>query len=173
MTTSLTGRLEIASGWDHKDADDANFGTPVENTSYGKSLTYTYGTGENAIQELYRATRTVTAACTVDDIDLSSLTNVFGEAINFSNVREILIVSRSDNPGNDLIVGDAPTNPWSAPWDGDTDGKNVCRASGTVLFSAPLDGFAVSGSSKVLRVTWDAGTNTEDISYDIIIKGLT
>lgn len=184
MTTSnLTGTLSVQSQWKHSGTAAPNFGTPIDSGEVKPDVTYTYGTTNSAtvdgkritissgIQELYRETRTVTPSTTADDIDLTSLTTFDGTSISLATIKELYIFNRSTNPGNDIIVGDAASNPWSAPWDGDTDGKNTVRACGMLLITAPLDGLAVSGTSKVLRVTWDAGTNAEDIEYDIVLKG--
>lgn len=100
------------------------------------------------------------------DLDLTSLADgPNGATIVFAEVRAVFVRNRSTNTTKLTILGSGATNPWTA-WGAAT--LDVVIGS-TFRYVSPVDGsLAVSGSSKVIRITNAAGaTNT----FDILIIG--
>jgi hypothetical protein len=113
------------------------------------------------------------------DIDLTTLTDPYGAAINFARVKVLAVFNFATNDAYKLVMGLAVTNPWAAPFDGLTTGKLHVPPGrldatlgvtypGRVLIWAPgATGLAVSGTSKVLRL--DSGANT--VPYVVALFG--
>lgn len=168
-TLTVTGGIEIKCNWNALYADDIN--STADSVSYQLKPTLSAGTGDNAIKEIYRARRTVSAATTTDLLDLyGGLTDPFGVTINFAKIREILIYNRSAVSGDKILLGGAASNAWSAPFNASATAKIVVPPSGWISWGAYVDGFAVvNASSDVLQVQW-SGVSTS-IDYDIVLKG--
>ena len=170
--TSLTGAIKLISSWTFKNAINTLASKPVqEQTATSYETKFTYGTGENQVNQHWRDSRTVTTSTSTDDLDLAgSLTNIFGETVTFATIRELVIVNLSTVAGDDLDIGGAAANAITTIQDGSGTAKLTLRAGGYLVLSAPLDGYAISGgSADTLRIT-HAGSS-EAINFDIIIKG--
>ncbi len=171
MVRTLTGDLNIVTSWAYLNAEDLD---TVKSIQELKILEQRWldGTGPDQINIMYRARRTVTPSTTTDDIDLAGvLTDVFGNTISFTHIKEIVILNRATVSGRDLLIGAAAANAWSQPFNGSATAQDDLWASGIWVRSAPLSGIPVTaGSSDTLRVTHNGGS--DDIVYDIIIKGV-
>lgn len=171
MARTLTGDLNVTTAWAYQNAEDLS---SVKDTKALKILEQKWsdGTGPNQINIMYRARRTVTLATTTDDIDLAGvLTDAFGDTINFTHIKEIVILNLATVSGEDLLIGGAAANAWSQPFNGSATAKDDCWASGIWVRTAPLSGIPVTaGSSDTLRVTHNGSVG--DIDYDIVIKGV-
>ena len=171
MTRTLTGNLDITTGWFYKNAD--NFATVAEKERF-KILAqdWTDGTGPNQINVMYRARRCITLSTLTDDIDLAGvLVDIFGNTITFTHIKEILILNTATISGEDLLIGGAASNAWSQPFNGSATAKDDLWAGGIWVRSAPLSGIPITaGSADTLRVTHNGSVG--DIDYDIVIKGV-
>lgn len=134
------------------------------------------GTGNLQINLMTKLTFGSLASTTVL-IDLTTLTDEFGTAINFARAKGILLLNFATTAGFILKAGGAGTNPWAAPFGTTTDKiivPNGCFASdgttiipGQVVVIAPAAaGLVTSGTSKVLQL--DSGSNTVAYGYAII-----
>lgn len=178
MTTSLSSVTKLKLTWDFQNTLDLV--TVADKSSYTESQALSNGTGDDQANDMWHDRRTVTAASPNDDLDLAGvLANVFGETLTFTTIRQLLVVNKgvpnadhdawTPTTGEDLVIGDAPSNPIAALFDGDTDGKILLPSGGMFLATAPIDGWAVTpGSADTLRV---AHSGSSDIDYDIIIIG--
>lgn len=171
MARTLTGNLDVTTSWTYKNSSD------IADTKEVKQLKilqqkWSDGTGPNQTNIIYRARRTVTLSTTTDDIDLAGvLTDIFGNTISFTHIKEIVILNRATVSGEDLLIGGAAANAWSQPFNGSTTAQDDCWAGGIWVRSAPLSGIAVTGgSSDTLRITHNG--SADDIDYDIVIKGV-
>lgn len=104
----------------------------------------------------------INLVATTTTLDLTTLTDVLGGAVNLLNVMAMIFVNYSTVAGHDLLVGDAVTNEW----DGLLSSAGTLRIpassvknpfGGFVIVGCP-NGLAVSSSHKVLKV--DSGANT-------------
>ena len=133
------------------------------------SWSITTGTAASQADELWHDTRTLTASAN-DDLNLSTLTNAFGDAIALARVKCILVYSRSDNDTN-ILVGAAAANPLATLFS-DTSDQIIVRPDGAFLAFAPdAIAYAVTtASADILRVAHDGGSSN-DVMYDIVVIG--
>lgn len=165
-TTTASAKLETKLSW-QSIKDDTLAENKDENV-----LTATQSLAASASRRIYRERRTVTASTGTDDLDLTALTDGHGNSVNFSAVESVYVESLATTTGDKLQVGGAGAgnNAWHAPFDGDQDctktilpGGHFSDGGGTV------DTYAVSGTSKVLRIQYDGSSGS--ISYEIAIVG--
>jgi len=89
---------------------DGGVATLNLNESLSKSIAN--GTGLNQANALYIDDFSIAASGSLS-IDLTSLTDRFGEALTFSKVKEILLIADATNT-NDVVYGNG-TNPFVGP----------------------------------------------------------
>lgn len=168
MTTSTTSSLKIITGWNSEDDSVAiNTRKSIEQLSAADE-SHAYGTGDNQVQEVYAAVTTVTPSTPNADIDLSSITNVINDTgVSIAVVTEITVVNTSTAEDH-LLIGGAASNPLASIF-ADTSDKVRVHAGGAICLSAPDTGYAVSGSSKTLRIAGDS--IGADVTFRVVIKG--
>lgn len=138
----------------------------------GKRYTvrFTHGTGAGQADLAWSKTGTLAASASVDLNLAGGLTDAFGNALTFANVKVLLVAARAGNTHN-LIVGGAPT-PFAAIFGGSTHTIVVRPGEVFSIFAGSGDATAypvVAGSSDLLRLT-NAGS-TASVSYDVVIVG--
>ncbi len=154
-------------------------GTPVTepiNTQNAYAMQYasssnTANTTTTTPTKYYAGQHSITVASNTYDIDLTLLTDIFGNVLNFSRINLILIHNNTVAGGSDLLIGGAGSNPWTGPWNGSSTAKNLVPPGGDWRQSAPYTGFLVNGGSKVLRITNDDASPTGPASFNIQIWG--
>lgn len=134
-------------------------------TASGANATVTVPT------KFYLATRTITVSSSTLDIDLTLLTDIFGNVLNFSKIYRMVLHNNDATGGSGVLVGGAASNAWSAPFNGSTTSKFTLPAGGDLVFSSPYAGYNVTAGSKVLRLTNDAASPTGANSVTIAIAG--
>lgn len=172
MTISHSSRLTVSDYWVHTSTD--NVSAPVDKKEYSYEEQYTDGSGADQCQDMYRAQRTVLAN-DYDSIDFAgSLTDVFGNTLTFSKIKQILIVSQSTTEGDDLEIGGQATptggNLMSEIFSGQTDASIKLKHGGVFLLACPGTGYAVTGGSADVLLVKNVGVNS--VTYDIIVKGV-
>ena len=91
--------------------------------------------------------------------------------VSLSAVKILWIANDSTNDGDTLLVGNAASNQWSAPWSGSTVTEKVMASSVMLKSNLLLQGtnpWTVDGTHKSLKL--DAGAFT--IPYRIVILGI-
>lgn len=121
--------------------------------------------------KFYLATRTITISSSTLDIDLTLLTDIFGNILNFSKIYRMVLHNNDATGGSGVLVGGAASNAWSAPFNGSTTAKFSLPAGGDLVFSSPYAGYNVTAGSKVLRLTNDAASPSGANSVTILIAG--
>lgn len=181
---SLSSNIKMTTDW-RNTLSGIELSNPkdVARREYEKALTD--GSGDDNVDIIWHDRRLVTAATPTDDIDIyGGITDVFGNTLSFSAVKKLLIInlglpSGADleiatftaSDGEDILVGAAASNPWTAPFNGDGSAQATVGPDGPLLLMSPKSGYAVAAaSSDVLRITHDG---TDDIAYDIIIEGVS
>lgn len=158
----------ILSGWLNPGISAGSLGTlstkyPIPNIP---GATFALGTGAGKFNLMTVLAATLTAA--TEEIDLTTLTDPGGQAINFARIKGYGLfnfsVAGGSSAGN-LIVGGAASNPWAAPFDGTGTSKLVVGPGpssgvpgGVVHWFGDATGLAVSGTSKVLKLDSGAAT---------------
>lgn len=128
------------------------------------------------VDTIYANTLTFTAS-TPQTLDLTTLTDILGNAISFARVRFLAIRVQSVTDGQYLLVGDAVTTEWDGflsaagtlkVFASSPTSAGAINNSGFTLLCAPnTTGIAVTGSSKSLKL--DPGTFA--FKVDIVIAG--
>lgn len=134
--------------------------------------TYTWtlgeGTGANQLDDFWSADFSLAATSTT--YDLTALTGPRG-TVAFTKVKGILIYVSTATDGHTLLVGNAATNAWFAPFSGATVTHEV-MAGGAWFTNSHLaqttNPWTVNSTNKNLKL--DAGANT--IAGTIIIWGV-
>lgn len=127
------------------------------------------GTAANKADKVFSDTRTI-AASGAEDLDLAGgLTDAFGAAITFVEVRALVIKAAAGNT-NDVVVGGDASAAWAAMFGDATDKINV-KPGGIFVWIAPGDGAgAVTATTADLLQIANSGSGTS-VTYDIIILG--
>jgi hypothetical protein len=168
----LTANLTAMIDWAASRANGDDFANSVYADRLRDIQSLTFGTASSMVDNIYVATRTVHLATLTDNLDLSgSLLNPFGEVINFSRIKGIMIVNRSEVLNDNLVVGNSGASAWVAPFRASSTEGDTIHCGGVWLRTAPLDGYLVTaGTRDNLRIT-HAGVSS-DITYDIVIIGI-
>jgi len=165
--TIFTGQLVFRPvDWEHQ----KTVGARVTRDLFGDLYDWTFTTGTNAnqMQTLTVITATMTNGATYS-IDITDLTNSFGDAVSFNPVRLFGATAPAAN-SNALEIQSASLNGWTAPFGASTtNGAIVLRPGGAIFMTAPdLTGYAVATNSCCITLS-NTGTNT--VSATIYIAG--
>lgn len=140
--------------------------TPLSNAQSLKCTFQTSGTAADTVDLKYSATLTFSAS-TAQTLDLTSLTDIYGGAVNFARVRSLTISMKSTTDGATLTIGNAASNAWAAIL-GATgtlvmQAATSTNASMLVLTAPNTTGWVTSGSSKSLKLLPSAHAFSVDI----------
>ena len=161
---------------------EATIGAKLTDTSEGIGLTalfhlqaalaLTQGVGANQINAIaVERDRHMTGPASYE-LDLATLAGFeqpkdpLRNTVTFDNIVALLVRNQTTSTG-DLIVGGASTNPWSAPFVASAEPgttKITLKPGGILLLTAPTAaGYAISGTSKMLRLETTSGSTSADI----------
>ncbi len=146
------------------------------NATIGRSITYANGTGSGQIDMLYA--KKLTLAATPTTLDLTALTDLNGDALNFLRIREFIIQNLATTAAYVVTVGGAGSNAWLGFFGTTTSTLTMPTNVGatgnyaTIQLSDPYTigastGAYVGASSKYLKL--DPGANT--IIVSVILAG--
>lgn len=131
-----------------------------------KSIFQASGTAADQVDKCYAKTLSFTAS-TAQNLDLTSLTDIYGNAVSFARVRSILIKPKGTTDAATLTLAPHATNGWTN-FLGASSALKLGMATSTndagFCASSPnTTGWAVSGSNKVLVLTPSAHAFDVDI----------
>lgn len=136
---------------------------PTERIGINVSQSWGSGTGENQANQWWHGRRTL--AATSENLDLvGGLTNRFGDTINLTAIKEIIIRNRSTTAAEFLLAYGTAAVTMMTP----SNAKAVIWAGGLWNLRAPLDGFGTAADVADI-LTIDSGAWT--ITYDIFLLG--
>jgi len=165
--TIFTGQLLISpTDWDHQ----KTIGARVTRDYFGDLFDWTFTTGTNADQMATLVVNTITLTNAASQtVDVSALTNSFGDAVSFKAVRLFGATAPAANT-NAIEIQSASSNGWASMFGtATTNGAMTVRAGGTVFAVAPdLTGYAVATNAHRLTVL-NVGTNP--VSVTLYIAG--
>lgn len=131
-------------------------------------LSYGNGTATGQVDLIYG--KTLALAATPTTLDLTSLTDLNGAALNFARIRELIIVNLAVTAGYTLIIGGAGSNAWDTgvlssttytatlqPSVGQTVGNATLHWSDPWSVGATTGGY-VGASHKLLKLDPSANT---------------
>lgn len=145
----------------------ADFESASSAIAHALSLAFTDGVAAGNADRIFKDTRTLAASAT-EDLDLSStLTNIYGEAVAFADVRAILITAAAANTNNVNVT--RPAANGLPLFLAASDGIAI-RPGGAFLWVAPdATGIPVTaGTGDLLTITNSAGSTGVDYSVTII-----
>jgi hypothetical protein len=143
--------------------------TPVR-TAFTSTWTVASGTAADQADRKYAKPLTL-AAGTPTVLDLTALTDLEGNPVNFARVKSIIGVNRSQVPGQVVLFGYATTTANAHVGIVSNPGQMVIRPStatnpGVFAFVAPdADGFVVGPTSKLIQL--DPGAHTIELDLEI------
>jgi hypothetical protein len=155
MAVATRGKLKIEGAFFATPSTGAFAGIDVP-VNVAAAVGLNPGTGSSDLINLISVTPYTFVASTPQTVDLTSLLDPFGNAVNLANVRLMVILNLATTTGYTLLAGDSGSNEWDA----------VVSASGTmtvppssptnptggfIIVSAPW-GLAVSGTHKTFKL---------------------
>jgi hypothetical protein len=168
MADFLTSQIKASLNWLFQEALDLANVADDAKLEYDK--TFADGVAADQADKIWHDSRTLAAAAN-DDLDLNALTNtIFGSTvtINLAKVKAILIVNTATTAGEDLTVGGAPAQEWTA-WVAAAGDRVRVPADSCLLISNRKTGWTVTnGASDTLRIT---NTGAGSITYKIAVLG--
>ncbi len=168
MADTLSCQFKASIHWYFQESLDLAFVLDAAKLEYDRSLAD--GTGVDQADKVWHDARTLAAGAS-EDLDLNALANViFGSTvtINLAKVKGLLIVNLATVAGEDLIVGGAAAQPFSA-WLGASGDRVRVPADSCLLATNRKSGWAVvNGVGDTLRI---ANVGTGPISYKIAVVG--
>ncbi len=144
-----------------------DIGSARLDVNYSKKFNIANGTGADQANMIWTDTRTINASSS-DDLDLyGGLTNAFGDAINFANVKGIFIFAAAANT-NDVVVG----NDGVAPIDFGATANvvNVKPGGMFCLYDPAANGYTITNTSADVLQIANSSSGTA-VTYDIIVFG--
>jgi len=125
------------------------------------------GSAADQVQQQYIATLSLAGAA--QTIDLTSLTDPLGVAVNFTAIKRLRVRHKGTTDGQNLTMKPGTTNGWTALLNS-AGTLAICPATGNnpawVEFVAPnTTAWAVSSTSKT--ITFDPGANTYGVDLEI------
>lgn len=177
MANDLSALIDAKASWNFLNQDDV-LSTPEDTDRYQYKRSFTQGTGDNQIDEMFKDQRDLTTGAN-DDLDLAGgITNQFGQTVTFTKIKSIFIsnlgklVATVPTPtsGEDLDVGNGGGNSFNDLFNGVDASVFTVLSGGILLATGPIEGWDVTaGTADILRIA-NPGANT--IRYNIILKGL-
>ena len=158
---SFKGEIKASAGWNWNEGAIDN-----DRIDYAEQLLD--GNGDNQAEAAWHEESQTLSQGTSTTLDLSNLTRtVLGDAhaVTFLTVKALLIVNESTGVG-ELIVGDAASNIWSAPFGSATD-EVVVPPDSPLLLANRKDGWVVDASNRNLKLT----ASGDDVTYSIAVLG--
>ncbi len=148
MSTSLTLGADKVTLSSNLELVRPSPGDIPDTSDYSYTSTQlTNGTGAGAANTLYKLTTTLSASATTQ-INLESLTDDFGNAINFANIKRIYIALTTDTTSTSVLVGAAGVATPAAPTLSQT-GSGGSLSDGTYYVSYTL----TNGTGETLAST--------------------
>jgi len=164
MAYNYSATIKETTQTSFENQQDLTTGTDALSLTWARS--YTYGTGANKAQIQWHDERSL-ATTTNETLDLQALAGgMFGTA-NFSKVKEIRIRLVTTTAGYRIEISPGGTNPWLGIFGSATD-KVTIYADGVFAVASAVDGFAVSSTSKTLKINNPSGGS---VTYDIVVIG--
>lgn len=171
MADTLAVDISAKAQWLFSDALDLSTVADASQVSYARSLSD--GTGADQADKIWHDSRTLAAGGN-DDLDLTALAQtIFGSAISisFSKVKALLVVNTSTTTGDQLRVGGAAANAFSAPFNGVSASLVLVGPDSPLLLANKKDGWTVTaGTGDILRIH---NPTANAITYRIVIVGVS
>lgn len=168
MADTLSLNVRASLDWLFRETLDLS--TVADGSKLEYSAAIADGVAADQCDKIWHDTRSLAAGAS-DDLDLNALTQtLFGSTvtINLAKVKFVLVVNTSTTAGDDLTVGGAAGQEWSA-WAGGAGHKARVPADSCLLLSNKKNGWTVvNGASDTLRIS---NVGAAAVSYKIVLVG--
>ena len=135
--------LRMVANFTERSALDLGNADMMVNKAF--SNTFTDGTGDDQVDLVFTDQRTINASSD-DELDLyGSLTDAFGNTLNFAKVKVIVIKASAAN-SNNINIGGSASNPFDGPFLSSSD-IHVLQPDGIYVTTAPNTGYTVTAST--------------------------
>lgn len=167
--TDLKGSVNVSLRLTATKAGDLS--SPNDPLSKAINTAFTFGTGEDQINQLWSDSRSLAGAAS-ESLDLSGvLTNAFGVTCQFSKVKAILIHNISDDAAAILEVGGAAAAQVPLFFKHTSDIILVNQGA-YFLACDPVTGYTVTGTTADILKMLNASAD-KTLTYEIVIAGLS
>ncbi|GEM_PF-5253523 len=167
MELSIDARAAVA--W--LQTDPQATATIKDSGQLENALALAQGTGEQQADLLWHAQRTLAAGAD-DLLDLTALSrSVLGAtgSVQFAKVKLLLVRNLAGSSGQVLQAGPGGVaNGWTEPFAAEANALVQIGPGGHWMQAAPLDGWNVTSSSKILKVH---NPGTTQLDYQIVLVG--
>ena len=163
---ALSGTLKVNAQFDQTKTADGQ--SASNHLAHQIALTFTDGTAAGSADRIWQDTRTLSASAT-EDLDLSgSLTDIYGDAVVFADVRAIIVTASSANTNN--VNWTRPASNGLPIHLAAGDGLPV-RPGGVAVWACPdATGAAVAaGTGDLITFTNSAGSTS--VTYTVTVVG--
>lgn len=168
MTTSLKTVLTAQIEATYKNLLDLS--TPTDELFKKIKIELTSGTAANAADLMFHDQRTI-AASSNEDLDLAGgLTNPFGTALTFVEVRTVLFYAASGNTNNVRVT--RPASNGVPLFLAASDGIDV-PPGGFLWWSCPADGKVTVTASTGDLINVANSSSGSSVTYDVVIIGVS
>ena len=159
--TGLTGNLGVDSSI--KVIDD-NVNNPAISVNYSVSQTYTFGTSAGQANVISSEEFSISASATQTLVlDDSSLTDMFGNIADFSNIKGIRIQHTTGSASTGITIGGTFTVAFTAG----TDQLAISLAAGGFFAFSDNQVSLAIGAGQTITITADSG-NTATVTVDLL-----
>lgn len=126
------------------------------------------GSGLDQASKVYTEALSI-AASSSETLDLTTLTDPLGAALSFGAVKAVVILADATN-ANTILVGNAASNQWAAPFDAATDVVKVMPGGALVLLNPTAAGWTVDSTHKSLKLANSAGGSV--VTGSLVVIGI-
>lgn len=166
----VTGTAQLVAGFNQTNSSGL-ITTQTLPASISLTTQYQNGTGAGAINLIF-AKQIALVASTPQTLDLTTLTDLSGAAVNFARIRELVVQVVTATSGFNVILGNAAATAFAAFWG--ATGTDTVFAGSIRYFTDPTSvgvgiGAVTSGTSKSLKL--DPGSN--NVTINLLIAGCT
>jgi len=166
--TLKTNALQILFDGSYRNTND--FGTDASRFLHSWSLALTNGTGSGNANFAWSDQITITSSSS-STIDLSSLTDRFGNAIAPTKIKAIGIrLTSSTDTAASISVGAAASNQWTSLLQDATDLIKIRYQGSFMAMCTDSTGYAVSGTNKSLKILNNSAT--QSVVVDVFVIGV-
>jgi hypothetical protein len=164
----ITGQILLSSNLTQTPVDLP--GAKPVSTNPNASWSVASGTGSD--QADLKCARTLHLVGAAQQLDLTSLTDLQGNPIDFARVKSLILINRSKTPGNVVLFGFATTSTnahtaiVSNPGQVTIRPSSLSSGAGTAFVAPDATGYPVGPSSKLLN--FDPGAATIDLDVEIL-----
>ncbi len=167
MELSIDARAAVA--W--LQTDPQATATVKDSGQLESTLALIQGTGEQQADLLWHA-QYVLAAGAGQQLDLTALSrSALGASgtVQFARVKLILVRNLAETSGQVLHAGPGGTSGgWHTPFAGEANARVVIGPQGHWMQAAPVDGWAVSAGSKMLKLQ---NVGSSELTCQVVLAG--